>query len=82
MAGRALGRILQRPALWGEPEPPPGYDRPPLRAALGVRPGRCRPDPAAAVLAAAGFHLPDQAVASAQRARPSTLPRASASPWP
>ena len=68
MAGRALGRLLRRPALWDAPEPPPGYDRASVASALGDARGPLPPDRAAAVLAAAGFHLPDQAVVRTARA--------------
>jgi acetyltransferase len=67
MAGRALGRILRRPALWGEPEPPPGYDREAVATALRGLSGPLSPDAAAAVLSAAGFCLPAQAVVRAAR---------------
>jgi acetyltransferase len=62
MAGRALGRILRRPALWGEPAPPPGYDREAVATAIRGLSGPLSPDAAAAVLSAAGFCLPLQAV--------------------
>jgi acetyltransferase len=62
MAGRALGRILKRPILWDAPEPPPGYDREAVATALRDLSGPLSPDAAAAVLAAAGFTLPAQAV--------------------
>jgi len=68
MAGRALGRLLRRPALWDAPEPPPGYDHASVASALGDARGPLPPDRAAAVLAAAGFHLPDQAVVRTARA--------------
>jgi acetyltransferase len=67
MAGRALGRLLRRPALWDAPEPPPGYDRASAASVLGDARGPLPPDRAAAVLAAAGFHLPDQAVVRTAR---------------
>jgi acetyltransferase len=63
MAGRALGRLLRRPALWEPPGPPPGYDRGAVATALRGLSGPLSPDAAAAVLSAAGFTLPGQAVA-------------------
>jgi acyl-CoA synthetase (NDP forming) len=67
MAGRALGRILKRPILWDEPQPPAGYDRGAVANALGDARGPLAPDATAAVLAAAGFSLPAQAVVSGAR---------------
>ncbi len=62
MAGRALGRLLRRPALWEAPDPPLGYDRAAVARVLSDAGGTLPPDRAAAVLAAAGFRLPGQAV--------------------
>lgn len=68
LAGRALGRIRGRPRVWAEPLELPGYDRAAIAAALPTAPGLLPPDTAAAVLAAAGFSLPSQAVVSDARA--------------
>jgi acetyltransferase len=61
-AGRALGRILNRPRMFPAPERPQGYDPAAVGSAVSGLNGVVPPHAVEAVLAAAGFRLPPQIV--------------------
>jgi acetyltransferase len=63
-AGRALGRLLNRPRLFAPPERPRGYDPAAVGRALYGWTGAAAPDAVEAILSAAGFRLPPQMVAA------------------
>jgi acetyltransferase len=73
-AGRALGRILNRPHLFPPPKLPPAYDPSAVARAVDGQTGAAAPGVAEAILTAAGFRLPPQVVVGS----PAELERACA----